>query len=428
MTLVAEAPGKLYILGEYAVVEPGHRAVLVAVDRTVRVEIDADEEHGLLQSSGHAPLLWRYDTAGDLCIEEGPEGYYRYVLAALVTVDRWRAESGLPARHCSLRITSSLDDAATGRKLGLGSSAAVTVATVGALCAFHGLTPSPEQIYRLAMLATTRVARATSGGDLAASALGGWISYASPDRDWLAEAARTERITDLLERQWPGLHLQSLGSHEGAEDAPPPVQVRVGWTGEPAETPLLVGKVRRGARIPQDLLERSDALVHRFIALLEGTDSPIDTPIDAPADTPEGASANPLANFPAACAAGSETHGSDADGGTIGGADAVEALAQIIPAARTLLAELAHLRGTVIETPELTVLCDAALDAGWQGKSSGAGGGDCGIALGPCGADAAVLEARWSARGILPLNLSVSRTGLCVFSQDHITEPEGVPA
>ena len=30
--VVARAPGKLYVAGDYAVVEPGHRAVLVAVN------------------------------------------------------------------------------------------------------------------------------------------------------------------------------------------------------------------------------------------------------------------------------------------------------------------------------------------------------------------------------------------------------------
>ena len=33
--VAASAPGKLYIAGEYAVVEPGHPAILVAVDRFV---------------------------------------------------------------------------------------------------------------------------------------------------------------------------------------------------------------------------------------------------------------------------------------------------------------------------------------------------------------------------------------------------------
>ena len=48
--IVTEAPGKLYVLGEYAVVEPGHRAILIAVDRYVRVEARPAEDAGTLFS------------------------------------------------------------------------------------------------------------------------------------------------------------------------------------------------------------------------------------------------------------------------------------------------------------------------------------------------------------------------------------------
>ncbi|MBE8527632.1 hypothetical protein ILP97_60980, partial [Amycolatopsis sp. H6(2020)] len=37
--VTTDAPGKLYLLGEYAVVEPGRQAVLVAVDRRVTVQL-----------------------------------------------------------------------------------------------------------------------------------------------------------------------------------------------------------------------------------------------------------------------------------------------------------------------------------------------------------------------------------------------------
>ena len=37
------APGKLYIAGEYAVVEPGHPAVLVAVDHFITVRASPAE-------------------------------------------------------------------------------------------------------------------------------------------------------------------------------------------------------------------------------------------------------------------------------------------------------------------------------------------------------------------------------------------------
>ena len=51
----AKAPGKLYIAGEYAVVEPGQPAVLVAVDRylTVHLEVGEAASVGRVHSSAY---------------------------------------------------------------------------------------------------------------------------------------------------------------------------------------------------------------------------------------------------------------------------------------------------------------------------------------------------------------------------------------
>ena len=65
--VVSRAPGKLYIAGEYAVVEPGHRAVLVAVDRFITVRITpcspSGEYAGTISSRLYAngSRSWRRD-------------------------------------------------------------------------------------------------------------------------------------------------------------------------------------------------------------------------------------------------------------------------------------------------------------------------------------------------------------------------------
>ena len=62
-------PGKLFLAGEYAIVEPAHSAVLVAVDRFLTVELTAtdgedrggEELGGVVESAeyGADPLRWR---------------------------------------------------------------------------------------------------------------------------------------------------------------------------------------------------------------------------------------------------------------------------------------------------------------------------------------------------------------------------------
>ena len=229
--------------------------------------------------------------------------------------------------------------------------------------------------------------------------MGDGKDFVNKERDMattVARAAETETVIEMLRRPWPGLILERIDA------AALPLQVRVGWTGEPADTPSLVGKVRRTARIPDALLERSDALVRDFVTLLRtGNDAAAAAPAGTAPDAGTGA------------------------GGVVPEVDV--ALARIVPAARALLAELAELRGTVIETPELTALCEAARAAGWNGKSSGAGGGDCGIALAAAGRDPEELSAAWRREGIRPLDLAVSPAGLRLHQPAQAHQPAPAP-
>ena len=48
--IVTRAPGKLYVAGEYAVVEPGEPAVLIAVDRYLTVRLSESTGSGRIRS------------------------------------------------------------------------------------------------------------------------------------------------------------------------------------------------------------------------------------------------------------------------------------------------------------------------------------------------------------------------------------------
>ena len=51
-------PGKLFIAGEYAVVEPGHPAIIVAVDQFVTVTVEETTDEGSIQSANTALYLF----------------------------------------------------------------------------------------------------------------------------------------------------------------------------------------------------------------------------------------------------------------------------------------------------------------------------------------------------------------------------------
>jgi phosphomevalonate kinase len=358
------APGKLYIAGEYAVVEPGEPAVLVAVDRYLSVRLTEASGAGRVRSNAYesSPLVWVRDRdSGRIVLEHEP---IDYVFSAIATVEELRAERQLPPRYFDLDIGSELDDE-SGRKFGLGSSAAVTVAVIAALDEFYGLNLALADRCRLALLATVEVAPRASGGDLAASTFGGWIRYTSPDRDALRAHRARHGVAATLrsEEAWHGFGVTRLRQPDG-------LRLLVGWTGSPASTERLVAEVGRPARVDAaengnggegrdgaSFVENSRACVDELVRGLTQSDP----------------------------------------------ASALDAVRR----ARGLLQGLGASSGIRIETEQLRTLCESAERHGAAAKPSGAGGGDCGILLAPGDLDTSGILREWEARGILRLPLSV---------------------
>ncbi|WP_022867872.1 phosphomevalonate kinase [Schaalia vaccimaxillae] len=351
-----QAPGKLFITGEYAVVEPGHSALLVSVNRFITVTATATEGPAARISSTlyeGGQRTWTRDSHG-VAIQQPDD--LDYVLSALRVVEEVARTGGLVTEMFHLDVDSQLVDD-EGVKLGLGSSAAVTVATVRAVAAFHGLQVSDLDVCKMALLASDTVEPIGSGGDIAASSFTGWVRYSSPDRQWLRRKRRTMSVADLVRSEWPGLRVERI-------NIPADINLLVGWTREPASTPYLVANV-------QDRAQEDATSVNDYQGFLASSDACVDELVHALQSR----------NF--------------------------AAVAQAVAVSRHLLQDLMRASGVVIETAELTRLVEIACAHGAAAKSSGAGGGDCGIALHGSHTSADALRKAWSEAGILPLDLVV---------------------
>jgi len=149
-TLTVTAPGKMMLAGEYAVLY-GHSALVCAVDR--RVKAFCDRPH---KSPGR--LL-------SLVVEETRQ------LGKRININVGEFIPDVESDQLFLN----------GRKLGLGSSAAVAVACTAAVMARAGVDPAElkEEIRKAAFRAHKK-AQGGSGADIAASTLGGVLEYAIP--------------------------------------------------------------------------------------------------------------------------------------------------------------------------------------------------------------------------------------------------------
>ncbi|BDZ30852.1 phosphomevalonate kinase [Lactiplantibacillus sp. WILCCON 0030] len=351
--ITVKAPGKLYIAGEYAVVEHGFPAIIVALDQFVTATISPSDTFGSIVSKQYQEnsIFWRRQ--GDEMVFDNRDNPFHYILSAINLTESYAHEAGRNLGVYHLGINSELDSA-DGKKYGLGSSAAVTVATVKALCQFYRLPMDKNKLFKLAAIAHLSVQGNGSLGDIAASVYGGWIAYHSFDRDWLQVQRQKTSLTALLAMDWPDLKIDLL-------TPPSDLRLMIGWTGSPASTSHLVDKValvkakQRGEY--QTFLQDSKACLKRMIA---------------------GFHAGDLATI--------QTE---------------------LRRNRTLLQSLGDFSQVTIETPILKRMISIAETAGAAAKTSGAGGGDCGIVLIDRAINPQPLLQAWANDGIERLNLNV---------------------
>jgi phosphomevalonate kinase len=216
------APGKMMVVGEYAVLR-GAQAVVAAVDR-------------------RAFVRWT-----------GPEGSGS--LPPEVSAARAQAEAALGALPEGLAFDPSALRSAD-KKLGLGSSAAGAAAAAGAVYHAHGHDlqhePTRQAVLRCAFAGHAAVAPRGSGADVAAAVLGGYVSFRKLiGRNAPFEAGRLA---------WP----ESLVT-------------RVVWTGQEARTSDFLDRVESLARqdpATHDLaMERLAELAGRFVERLQAGDA-----------------------------------------------------------------------------------------------------------------------------------------------------------
>lgn len=339
-TYVARAPGKLFLLGEYAVLDGGP-AIVAAVDRHVEVRLRLRPSSSLtrIAAPGHCEAI---ELHRDRSAEAPAE--LRFALAAIEATAQELPQ--LAGAGFDVEIRSELESGADGgQKLGLGGSAAVSVALVAALRAAAGHDPasSRDEIFATAFASHRRAQGGVgSGADIAASVYGGVLLF-EPKPESLPRV----RV----------LHL------------PPETQFVAAWSGSAAATAPLVRRYQAlngsgaGERQPRrDFVRESHASVDAFVRAVD---------------------------------AGWLSSRSVSDNG-----EALERLARD--------------GGLDLLTPGLVRLVSLARAAGAGAKLSGAGGGDCAIALSDDAEIAERVRTAWRTASFATLALNLEPGGVSV--------------
>ena len=357
VTITSKAPGKLFIAGEYAVVEPGHGAIIAAVSRYLTVTIDETTSVGTLTSTQNPVVVVEWTRENEQFRAKGDHPY-KLVEEAILVAEQYVRECGILTNALySLSITSELDDAKRGIKYGLGSSGAVVVATIQAVLDFYETPRTPLLIYKLSVLTNLRLSQRGSFGDIAASSFGGMVYYTSPDRSDLLVKLQSQTIKEICDNDWKDLLIERLPEI-------PDFTLLVGWTGQVAITDSLIQATEKKRKVATDSAFYKEFLVksHAIVQGLQSAWNKQDIP----------------------------------------------ALQEGIRSNRALLNEFAQVMQLEIETPALQTLCNLAEQNGACAKTSGAGGGDCGICFTQNETERQQIETQWAKAQIQVLPIAIA--------------------
>ena len=223
-----------------------------------------------------------------------------------------------------------------GKKFGLGSSGSVVVLVIKAMLAFYERLADRELLFKLASAVLLKRGDNGSMGDIACIVSEDLVLYQSFDREKVADWLEKEELQVVLDRDW-GFSIRSV-------EPALKFDFLVGWTKEVAVSSHMVKQIK-------------DNMNSGFLQ----------------------ASKETVANLVKALDVGQE-----------------ETIIDLLEQASQLLEGLS----SDIYTPLLRQLKNASQDLQAVAKSSGAGGGDCGIALSFDQDSTTLLKKRWADLGI----------------------------
>ena len=365
-----KAPGKLMLAGEWSVLEVGNPCIVLAVNKYVKAI--AEESKGIVINAkdlGIENVEAEFDGQHlNFKNELSEEKKEKLVMAknAVEIALRYLQESGAETKKFTVstesEITSVTMEDGSKAKVGFGSSAAAVVAIISAVLKLYDQDieslEAKEKIYKLGCIAHyLGQGKVGSAFDVAASTYGGALVYKRFDPEWLVkelEAGKT--VKEVVAARWEAFEATPI-------ELPEDFILCVGFVGSGASTKELVVKMREfkasnGQRY-NEIYSGISKIVNQLIEAIKSKDK--------------------------------------------------EEIKQLLGQNRELLKQLADESGNNLETEELTELIESANATGAAAKFSGAGGGDCGIAVCFDKETADKIKHTWKEKGLYSIKINISK-------------------
>lgn len=366
------APGKLFLSGEWAVLEVGNPGLVTAVNKRVFVEIEeADKISVSIDDFGIRDLGASFDgneLRWERELNDAEKEQTQFIKASIETALKYLGIRKAFRIH-SWGEESQIEVDGVAKKVGFGSSAASVVATIAGILALNGQDieskEAKDRIYKLSAI-THYFAQGKIGSafDVAASTYGGIFVYQRFDPKWLEEKLKAgQGVREIVDQEWPSFRAEPLEIPEG-------FRLIIGWTKESASTSAMVKQLNTWAEGNREEYKRLYDQIANLVKEL----------IPAWKDKNK------------------------------------ERILELIRKNEGFLKELGEKSGVNIETPDLKTLSEIANQNGAAGKLSGAGGGDCGIAVCFDPETGENVKSEWEKSGLYIVDAAIDYNGVRVES------------
>ena len=207
------AYGKLYLAGEYAILEDYASALITSVPKKITVFVEESNKTTIFDTINKTSVGLFEENSNFTLVQQ-----FIQFLTEYTNSDKTFALTIFNELHS--------DD----KKYGLGSSGAVLVAISRAILSFKNITYNDLTIFKLVALFNIKHNLSGSMGDVAASINDGITFYQKFNAEFVNEMIRQDKsVKEIINTNWDGLLIKKI--HPKAD-----LSILARWTGEAVDT------------------------------------------------------------------------------------------------------------------------------------------------------------------------------------------------
>ena len=363
-----KTPTKLMLSGEWAVLEADNPCIVLAIDRYVWAKIKHSNEKIIINAEDiNLKNIQAVFQKNKLLLKSKLSAKQlqkiSFVQNAIELTLQYLKYKKIFLKNFELFTSSketlfSLPNGKT-KKIGLGSSAAISVAVVSSILKLHGfnikLKKSKSLIFKIA--STSHFISQNSGScfDIAASTFGKTIIYKRFDTKWLLNKIKNPKnICKIFEIDWPKLFIKKI-------TLPPNFNLLVCWSTKSSNSKKMIFKInqfkKEKERLYFDIILRIKKITTQLIEAIKQQD---------------------------------KTN-----------------ILRLIQCNQEELETLGCASKTNIQTKELAKAIKIAQQNNALAKISGSGGGDCAIAVCFNNNTTKKIKTEWEQAGLIPIDLNI---------------------